>query len=74
MNRSMGAVSTIVLVAFGAWMVPGGVARAEAPHGFLETVHRHVTLTSTVPENGDQILMPSWWRRYRRGRSRRMMC
>ncbi len=54
MNRSMGAVSTIVLVAFGAWMVPGGVARAEAPHGFLETVHRHVTLTSTVPENGDQ--------------------
>jgi hypothetical protein len=54
MNCSMGAVSTIVLVAFGAWMVPGGVARAEAPHGFLETVHRHVTLTSTVPENGDQ--------------------
>ena len=29
-------------------------ARAEEPRGFLETVHRHVTLTSTVPDNGDQ--------------------
>jgi hypothetical protein len=29
-------------------------ARAEGPSGFLETVKKHVTLTSTVPENGDQ--------------------
>ena len=29
-------------------------AMAEQPRGFLETVKRHVTLTSTVPENGDQ--------------------
>ena len=28
--------------------------RRRAPRGFLETVHRHVTLTSTVPDNGDQ--------------------
>jgi hypothetical protein len=28
--------------------------RAAEPAGFLETVHHHVTLTSTVPENGDQ--------------------
>jgi hypothetical protein len=28
-------------------------ARADAPHGFLETVHRHSTLTSTVTDNGD---------------------
>ncbi len=28
-------------------------ARADAPHGFLETVHRHTTLTSTVSDNGD---------------------
>ena len=29
------------------------VARAEDGHGFLETIKRHTTLTSTVPENGD---------------------
>ena len=28
-------------------------ADADAPRGFLETVHRHSTLTSTVTENGD---------------------
>ncbi len=30
-----------------------GQALADQPHGFLETVHRHTTLTSTVTENGD---------------------
>jgi hypothetical protein len=29
-------------------------AMADEPRGFLETVKKHVTLTSTVPENGDQ--------------------
>jgi hypothetical protein len=29
-------------------------ARADQPRGFLETVKKHVTLTSTVPDNGDQ--------------------
>src|SRR5271155_4837901 len=29
-------------------------AHADDPRGFLETVHRHLTLTSTVPDNGDQ--------------------
>jgi hypothetical protein len=29
-------------------------ARADEPRGFLETVKKHVTLTSTVPDNGDQ--------------------
>jgi len=28
-------------------------ARAEPPKGFLETVHRHTTLASTSPDNGD---------------------
>jgi hypothetical protein len=28
-------------------------ARADEPRGLLETVHRHVTLTSTVTDNGD---------------------
>jgi hypothetical protein len=30
-----------------------GTARADEPKGFLETVHRHVTLTSSVTDNGD---------------------
>jgi hypothetical protein len=29
-------------------------ARADEPRGFLETVKKHVTLTSSVPDNGDQ--------------------
>jgi hypothetical protein len=29
-------------------------AWADEPRGFLETVKKHVTLTSTVPDNGDQ--------------------
>jgi hypothetical protein len=28
-------------------------AHADAPRGFLETIHRHATLTSTVTDNGD---------------------
>jgi len=31
-----------------------GAAHAADPKGFLETVHKHVTVTSTVPDNGDQ--------------------
>ncbi len=34
-------------------LLPCSAALADAPRGFLETVHRHVTLTSTVPDNGD---------------------
>jgi hypothetical protein len=32
----------------------GGICPARAQRGFLETVHRHITLGSTVPDNGDQ--------------------
>ena len=53
MNRSHWVVRAMVVAGLGAAMGTA-VARAEDPHGFLETVHRHVTLTSTVPENGDQ--------------------
>ncbi len=42
---------TIVAALFAALALP---ALADEPHGFLETVKRHVTLTSSVPENGDQ--------------------
>jgi hypothetical protein len=41
----------IVLAA--AMILASGAALADQPHGFLETVHRHTTLTSTVTENGD---------------------
>ena len=36
----------MVTLALPAW--------ADEPRGFLETVKKHVTLTSTVPDNGDQ--------------------
>lgn len=41
-------LATLAFVAFAA------TANAEAPKGFLETSHRHVTLSSTIPDNGDQ--------------------
>jgi hypothetical protein len=44
--------SAAVLLA--AILVSSTIARADEPHGFLETIHKHVTLTSTVPANGDQ--------------------
>src|SRR5271156_5548806 len=46
--------SVCVLVVIALSLAPAGAARADDPRGFLETVHRHVTLTSTVPDNGDQ--------------------
>ncbi|MDR3673707.1 MAG: hypothetical protein P4L36_22880 [Holophaga sp.] len=44
-NRGWLALATLIAVA-----APG---RAEGPAGLLETLHRHKTLTSTVPDNGD---------------------
>jgi hypothetical protein len=50
--------SLAVLAASGGALLTGARlapdARADEPRGFLETVHKHVTLTSTVPDNGDQ--------------------
>ncbi|MDR3438295.1 SMP-30/gluconolactonase/LRE family protein [Telmatospirillum sp.] len=37
-----------VLIAMSA-----GPALAETPQGLLKTIHRHVTLTSSIPDNGD---------------------
>jgi len=36
-----------------AFVMLAGVARADDAKGFLENIHRHVTLTTTIPENGD---------------------
>jgi len=41
-------------LALAATALASGVVRADEPKGFLETIHKHVTLISTVPENGDQ--------------------
>ena len=39
--------------AFAIAAVLAGGAWADAPQGLLETIHKHVTRTSTVTENGD---------------------
>ncbi len=40
-------------LALAAMLGSVSAALADEPHGFLEHVHRHTTLTSTVTENGD---------------------
>jgi hypothetical protein len=49
--RTSGGLAALLTTALIALALP---AHAEEPRGFLETVKKHVTLTSTVPENGDQ--------------------
>jgi hypothetical protein len=44
--------ATVLATALAAPLAPA--ARADEPRGFLETVKKHVMLTSTVPDNGDQ--------------------
>ncbi|MGA3402313.1 MAG: hypothetical protein ABSC95_24150 [Acetobacteraceae bacterium] len=46
--------AAIVAVVSLAAALPAGRAGADEPRGFLETVHKHITLTTTVPDNGDQ--------------------
>ena len=48
------APSCSAAVLLAAILVSSTTAHADEPHGFLETIHKHVTLTSTVPANGDQ--------------------
>ena len=42
---------SLPVIALGLAMAGG--ARADEPRGFLETIHRHTTLASTVTDNGD---------------------
>src|SRR5271169_4568277 len=53
-RRSPVLASTIVALSLAASAVLAGLALADEPRGFLETVHKHLTLTTTVPDNGDQ--------------------
>ncbi|MBV8653028.1 MAG: hypothetical protein JO255_16300, partial [Alphaproteobacteria bacterium] len=52
LKSSGGAASALLIAA--ATGLAAGTAQAAEQKGFLETVHKHVTLTSSVPENGDQ--------------------
>lgn len=47
------APAALLVAASLAAALHAGRARAEQPHGFLETLHRHVTLASMVTDNGD---------------------
>jgi hypothetical protein len=53
-RASVIAAGLLASVFLMAGCLVAGLARADEPRGFLETVHKHVTLTTTVPENGDQ--------------------
>ena len=52
-NRML-ARRDIAILAVGALVLASLPARADGGAGFLETVKKHVTLTSTVADNGDQ--------------------
>src|SRR5271154_407660 len=55
MNSSHRLAGLLVAALTGlATGTAAGTAYADTPKGFLETVHKHVTLASTVPDNGDQ--------------------
>jgi DNA-binding beta-propeller fold protein YncE len=50
-RRTVIGIAAFLITALPVLPLP---ARADDPRGFLETVKKHATLTSTVPENGDQ--------------------
>lgn len=50
MMKRTRATSLTAAIAAGALIATGAAA---APQGFLETIHKHSTLTSTVTDNGD---------------------
>jgi len=53
--KSRGAyAATVAALALATFILPGNAVRADGAVGFLETVKKHVTLTSTVADNGDQ--------------------
>jgi hypothetical protein len=53
-RTAVAAAWLIAIVAISGEIFLASDARADEPRGFLETVHKHLTLTSTVPDNGDQ--------------------
>ena len=48
------AIAALVIVGTSAGVFHGQAAEAQENRAFLETVRKHTTLTTTVPDNGDQ--------------------
>ena len=53
-RRSRRTAAGLVAIFTSALVTLAVPASADEPRGFLETVKKHATLTSTVPDNGDQ--------------------
>ncbi len=51
---TLGGGIVAAALASAAMGVAAGAALAAEQKGLLETIHKHITLTSSVPENGDQ--------------------
>lgn len=52
-TRRLSIRAALLIASSLAGVVCAGQAWSQQPHGFLETLHRHVTLATTVTENGD---------------------
>jgi DNA-binding beta-propeller fold protein YncE len=53
MVKLMRLVPLLALAGLAAIAAPPMAARADAQQGLLETIHKHITRTSTVTDNGD---------------------
>jgi hypothetical protein len=53
MRASHHVLCVVGLVVLAALFGLPRIARAEGPQGLLETIHKHITRTSTVTDNGD---------------------
>jgi hypothetical protein len=55
MRRIVARTSVVAVLSLAlCGITSAGRVQADEPHGFLETVHKHLTLTTSVPDNGDQ--------------------
>ena len=52
--RPPALATLLAALAFALGPVLAQDARADAPRGLLETIHKHTPVTATVPDNGDQ--------------------
>ena len=52
--RTPAAALSALAVLVAAATLPSASARAEGQDAYLAGIHRHITLTTTVPDNGDQ--------------------
>ena len=53
MVKLMRLARMLALAGLAAMTASPMLARADAPQGMLETIHKHITRTSTVTDNGD---------------------